>query len=68
MSLLEQDIIKKDRVEIAIRLDKSNNKQYNIEVICDNEVYTKEFDSSHFLSLYDLVSWKSYWEEENAKK
>ncbi len=51
---------------VQLELEKDNNKEYNIEIICDSEVYVKKTDSSFILSLYYLVSWKGYLEEENT--
>lgn len=56
MSLLKQDTIKKKQVEIAIELNKNNNKEYKVEAICNSEVYTKKSDSGHHLpDLYYLI-------------
>ena len=66
VSLLKQDTTRKRRVETAIELDKDDSKEYELEVICDCEVYTKELDSDHYLpGLYYLILWKSYLKEEN---
>ncbi len=67
MSLLEQDTIRKKRVEIAIELDESDSKEYEVNAICNNAIYAKKLDSSHHLPcLYYLVSWKSYLVEEKT--
>ena len=67
MSILEQDTIRKGRInEFAVlEFDKGNNKEYKIEIIWDNAVYTKKADR-HLLGLYYLVAWKGYPEEKNT--
>lgn len=40
--------------------------KYNVEAICNSEVYTNESDSSHLPSLYYLVLWKDYLEKKNT--
>ncbi len=70
MSLLKQDTTKKGQVDKMIsRLEFENDgdgKEYKVEAIRDSVIYAKESDSDHHLSsLYYLVSWKSYLEEEN---
>ena len=40
--------------------------EYKIEAICNNVVYTRELESSYFLTLYHLVFGKSFLEEENT--
>ena len=42
-----------------------NNKEYEVEVIQDSAVYTKEADR-HLPGLYYLVAWKSYPKEKNT--
>ncbi len=66
VSLMEQNITRKEQVEITIELDKDNSKEYEVETDCNSEVYANELDSGHLLGLYYLVSWKSYSEEENT--
>ena len=70
MLLLEQDITKKRRVDEnnAAELDAGNDKskKYKVEAIWDNAVYAKESKSGNLPSLYYLVSWKKYPEEENT--
>ena len=41
-----------------------NNKEYKVETIQDNAIYTKEIDE-HIPRLYHLVAWKGYSEEKN---
>ena len=44
------------RIEITIKLDKNNNKEYEIEAICNNKVYAKELNSNYYLpGLYYLI-------------
>ncbi len=69
VSLLEQDTIRKGRVdETTSRLEfesDGDGKEYEVEVICDNAVYARESEE-HLSGLYYLVSWKTYPEEENT--
>ncbi len=65
MLLLEQDTIRKGRVETAIELNEGDNEEYEVKTICDNEVYAKESDCGHLPGLYYLVSWKGYPKKEN---
>ena len=56
MSLLEQDIIKKERVKKVPELDVGNNsEEYEVEAIRDSAVYAIESESGHLLGLYYLV-------------
>ncbi len=55
-------------MKTAIKLNEGNSKEYEIEAICDSEIYTKKSDSSHLPGLYYLVSWKNYFKEENIWK
>ena len=69
MSLLEQDTIRKGRVdENATELDAGDNVsgKYKVEAIRDSAVYARESESGHLPGLYYLVSWKGYLEEENT--
>ena len=61
MSLLEQDITRKGRVDkkTAEQLEfeaGGNNKEYEIEGICNSAVYARESEANHLSSLYYLVS------------
>ncbi len=53
-------------METAIELDEGDSEEYEVKAICNREVYTKELDNGQLPSLYYLVSWKSYPEEENT--
>ncbi len=71
VSLLEQDITKKGRVdETTSRLEfenEGNGEKYEVEAIRDYAIYAKESDSGHhLLGLYYLILWKGYPEEENT--
>ena len=69
VSLLEQDITRKRRVDEnnATELDAGNDSSdYGVEVIRDSAVYARESKSGHLPGLYYLVSWKGYLEEENT--
>ena len=71
MSLLEQDTIRKERVDekTVEQLEfeaGGNNKEYKMEGICNSAVYAKESKAGHLLDLYYLVSWKGYPKDENT--
>ena len=71
MSLLEQDITRKRRVDkkIAEQLEfeaGGDNEEYKVESICDSTVYARESEASHLPGLYYLVSWKGYPEDEST--
>ncbi len=53
-------------METTIELDEGNSKEYEIEAICDSEVYTKKLDNGQLPGLYYLISWKGYPKEENT--
>ena len=66
MSLLEQDITRKKRVEKVPELDAGDNsKEYEVEAILDRAVYTMELESGHLPGLSYVIAWKGYPEEEN---
>ena len=69
MSLLEQDITRKERVhegdvEELDTIDDSG--EYKVKAIWDSVVYAIESESGHLPGFYYLVSWKGYPEEENT--
>ena len=70
MSLLEQDIIKKKRVdEKSLQLEFEDNgkgEEYVFEAICNSAVYEKESGSGQLPGLYYLISWKGFLEEKNT--
>ena len=51
-----------------LEFDVSDSKEYKVEAIWDSAVYMMELKSGHLLSLYYLVAWKGYPEEENTLK
>ena len=70
MSILEQDTTRKGRInelfpEPEPEFDTGNNKEYEVEAIKDSAIYAKEA-KGHLPSLYYLVSWKSYPQEEST--
>ena len=73
MSLLEYNTRKKRQVDKKI-VEKlkfesdSNNKEFKVENIYDNAIYTKKLEVDHLLGLYNLVSWKSYPKDENNQE
>ena len=69
MSLLEQDTIRKGRVdENATELDDGDDDsgEYKVEAIWNSAVYAKVSESGHLPGFYYLVLWKGYLEEENT--
>ena len=70
VSLLEQDITRKGRVDKKTsQLEFENDgegEEYEVEEICDSTVYAKESQSGQLLSLYYLIYWKGFPEEENT--
>ena len=67
MSLLEEEITRKERVKKVPELNTNNesSKEYKIEAIWDSMVYARELEG-HLLGFYYLVAWKSYPKEENT--
>ena len=66
VSLLEQDITKKEREFSITEFELGNDdKEYKVEAIRDSAVYARESESGHLSGFYYLVSWKGYPEEEN---
>ncbi len=71
MSLLEQDTIRKRRVnntvlsELKKEFKPKDNKEYKVEAIIDSMVYSKEANNQ-IPSVYYLVLWKSYLEKKNT--
>ena len=68
MSLLEQDITRKGRVDKKVREIEFNacdndSEEYKVEAIQDSGVYARE-SKDHLLGLYYLISRKDYSEEE----
>ena len=67
MSLLEQDITRKERVEKVPKLDAGDNsKEYKLEAIQDSTIYVMESESVLLPGLYYLVAWKDYPEKKNT--
>lgn len=46
-------------LEIDLKLDIWDNKEYKIETICNIKVFVKE-TVDQLLGLYYLISWKGY--------
>ena len=60
MSLLEQDITKKGRVDKKVRqmefdIGDDESGEYKLETIRDSMVYARESESGHLLGLYYLI-------------
>ena len=68
MSLLEQDITRKGRVnKNAKELDAGDDSgEYKVEAIWNSAVYARESELGHLPGFYYLLSWKGYSEEENT--
>ena len=69
MSLLEQDNTRKGRLDknmTELDIGNDNSEEYKVKAIWDSAVYLRESKSGHLPSLYYLVSWKRYPEEENT--
>ena len=68
VSLLEQDITKKGRVndmQLNFEFEAGDNKEYEVDGIWDSTVYARE-SAGQLPGLYYLVSWKGYPKEENT--
>ena len=66
VSLLEQDTIRKERVEKVSELNAGDDsKEYKVEAIWDSAVYARELEG-YLPGLYYLVAWKGYPKEENT--
>ena len=71
VSLLEQDITRKRRVDkkisqIIFDVDDNDSGKYKVEAIWDSVVYAREFKSGHPSGFYYLASWERYLEEKNT--
>ena len=67
VSLLEQNITRKERIEKVLELNAGNNsKKHKVKTIWDSTVYTMELESGYLLGFYYLVAYKDYPEEENT--
>lgn len=51
---------------VQIRFKNVDNKEYKVEVICNNMIYAKELESGYLPGLYYQILWKSYSEEKNT--
>ena len=68
---MEQNIIRKDRVDKKVRQKKFNisdndSGEYKIEAIWDSAIYAKELKTGHLPGLYYLILWKRYLKEKNT--
>ena len=69
VSLLEQDPIRKERVDKKVTeldFEAWNSEEYKVEVIWNSAVYVNKSKSSHLPGLDYLIAWKGYPEEENT--
>ena len=71
MSVLKQDTTKKRRMDEEVRqikfdADDNESGKYELEATWDSAVYARESELGYLQSLYYLVSWKGYPEEENT--
>ena len=70
MSILEQDITRKRRVDKEVRqmefdIGYDDSEEYKVEAIWDSVVYARESKSGHLQGFYYLIAWKEHLEEEN---
>ena len=69
MSLLEQKTTRKEWVDkIVTELDAGNSKEYKMETIWDNAIYTKKLEISQLPNFYYLIVWKGYFKRKNIWK
>ena len=69
MSLLEQDITRKEQVDKNVtELDIGKSKKYKLKAIWDSIVYIEELEAWQLLGLYYLVVWKGYLKVKNTWK
>ncbi len=73
MSLLKQDTTRKKQVDKAllelekdVEFEARGNKEYEVKAIINSVVYGQQANSNQMPSLYYLISWKDYPEEENT--
>lgn len=45
-----------------LEFEASDNEKYEVEVIRNNAVYTRESEAGYLPALYYLVNWKGYLE------
>lgn len=45
-----------DKITFQTKLEKDNHKEFEVEAICNNEIYAKESDSDYLPGFYYLVS------------
>lgn len=67
MSLLEQNIIRKEQIDKNIselNFNVSNSKEYQIEVIHDGVIYASRIEN-YLQGFYYLVTWKNYPKKKN---
>ena len=70
MSLLKQDIIRKERVDEEVRqmefdLEDNHSGKYKVEAIWDSMIYARKSELGYLLGLYYLIVWERYLEEKN---
>lgn len=71
MSMMEQDITRKERLEESItclEFKADNSGKYKVKGICDITVYVRESKGHHPPGFYYLLSWSSYPKGENSWK
>ena len=67
MSPLKQNTTRKKQVDkkvTELEFESGNKKEYKVERIWNSAIYASKA-KSHLPSLYNLVEWKKYPEEEN---
>lgn len=56
-----------DKTTSWIEFKNDNNKEYEVEAICNSKVYNNKSEG-YLLGLYYLISWKGYPEEQNKQE
>ena len=71
MSLLEQDITRKERVDEWVKeleFETGNSNDYKVEAIWNSAAYANKLELGQLTGLYYLVAWKGYPEGKNTCK
>ncbi len=53
------------RLEPKKEFEAIDNKKYEVKIIIDSAIYSKEMTNGQMLGLYYLILWKSYSEEKS---
>ena len=70
MSLLEQNITRKKRVDenaaTQLEFEAGDDEEYKVKKIWNSAIYVLESKAGHLPGLYYLIDWKSCLKEENT--